>query len=314
MAKKKKRWPRNEALYNQVQESEFLQFFEFVRYLTNYVCKGKKMKQIIQCLVIWRKFPNLSVRRARGLLLLFRRFGIIYVDIPCFKTLANYNENNSLEIILDKLLEESSKPLSVIEHDFATDMTGIRTTLFNSWFSLRARKRIRRRDHLRDHITTGIKSMIVPAVDIRMREGEDNIIMRDHVNNVADNFTINDWLGDAKYWSKENCKKVSEKRGSPYFKCKTGKTSWNGKQDGHPSWRSMNKESEEHPRRYKKHYRMRVKVECTIHSKKAIHGDKVYSKLDSARNNEEKLRWINHNINVLNRARIEWDIIPNFMK
>lgn len=313
MAKKKKRWPRDEALYNQVQESEFLNFFDYVRYLTNYVCEGKKMKAIIQCLLIWRKFPTLSVRRARGFLLLLKKFGIISFYIPCFKTLSNYNENGSLQIVLERMMEESSKPLSVIEHDFVTDMTGIRTVLFSSWFSLRTKKRIRRRDHLRDHITAGFKSMIVPAVDVRMNEGEDNIIMRNHVDKVTKDFTINDWMGDSKYWCKKNCKKISEVGGKPYFKCKTGKTAWNGKQSGVPSWKEMNQESEEHPRRYKKHYRKRVKIECTIHSKKALHGDKIYSKLPSARENEETLRWINHNINVLNRARIEWNINPKFM-
>jgi len=44
-----------------------------------------------------------------------------------------------------------------------------------------------------------------------------------------------------------------------------------------------------------------------------LHGDKVYSKLNSARVNEETLRWINHNINVLNRAKHERNIIPEFM-
>lgn len=313
MTKKKKRWPRNESIYNEVQESEFLHFFDFARYITNYVCKGRKMRKMVQCLLIWRKFPNLSVRRARGLLLLLKKFGIINVDVPCFKTLSNYNENNSMQIILEKLEEESSKPLSVIEHDFATDMTGIRTILFSSWFSIRAKKEIERRDHVRDHITAGLKSMIVPAVDVMMNEGKDNIIMRDHVDKIVKDFKINDWLGDTKYWCKMNCKKVSENGGVPYFKCKTGKTAWNGKQDGYSSWKEMNEESEEHPRRYKKHYRKRVKVECTIHSKKSIHGDKVYSKLPSARTNEETFRWINHNINVLNRAHIEWDINPKFM-
>ena len=313
MTKKKKRWPRSEIIYNKIQESEFLNFFEFVRYLTNYVCKGRKMKSIIQCLLIWRKFPNLSVRRARGFLLLLRRFAIINADIPCFKTLSNYNERNYMQITLDKLIDESSKPLSAIEHDFATDMTGIRTTLFTSWFSIRAKKRTRRRDHVRDHITAGLKSMIVPAVDIRMKEGKDNVIMQEHVDKTSENFTLDDWLGDTKYWCKKSCSKVAAAGGKPYFKCKTGKTAWNGKQDGHPAWKEMNEESEKHPRRYKKHYRYRVKIESTIHSKKAIHGDKVYSKLPSARSNEEILRWINHNINVLKRAHIEWNINPKFM-
>jgi hypothetical protein len=308
--KKKKRWPRNEVLYNEIQESEFLNFFEFVRFLTNKVCKNKKMKSIISCLLIWRKFPSLSVRRAKGLLLLFKKFGIINVHIPCFKTLSNYNEDNSLQLILDRLIEESSKPLSIIEHDFATDMTGIRTTLFTSWFSIRAKRKIRRRDHVRDHLTAGLKSMIVPAVDIRMKEGEDSIIMREHVDKIYENFSINDWSGDTKYWSKKNCDKIDDVGGIPYFKGKEGKTAWNGKMGGSLPWKRMNEEARDHPRRFKRHYRFRVKAECTIHSKKAIHGDKVYSKLASARKNEETLRWINHNINVLNRARCEWNINP----
>ena len=49
-------------------------------------------------------------------------------------------------------------------------------------------------------------------------------------------------------------------------------------------------------------------------SKKMLHGDKVYSKLDSARINEETLRWVNHNLNVLNRAKHEWNITPKFME
>src|SRR3989304_6278440 len=96
---KKKRYLRDESLYNKIQETEFLNFFEFVRHLTNYVCKGKKMKMMIQCLLIIHKFPDFSLRRARGFLLFLKAFKIINVKIPCFKTLSNYRENNSLQTI-----------------------------------------------------------------------------------------------------------------------------------------------------------------------------------------------------------------------
>ena len=304
---KKKRWPRDEVLYNKVQESEFLNFFEFVRYLTNYVCKERKMKSMIQCLLIWRKFPNLSVRRARGFLLLLRKFNIISVNIPCFKTLSNYNENNSLQIILDKLIEKSSKPLSIIEHDFATDSTGIRTKLFSTWFSLRCKKRIGRRDHLTAHTTIGVKSGTITALNIEIKPGKDNKIFREHVDKTSENFKINEWSGDGMYWCKKNCRKVSERGGKPYFKCKS---SWNGKQDGFPSWKEMNKDFVENKEDYDKHYHKRSNVESTNHSKKALHGNSVYSRLPSDRINEETLRWINYNINVLNRAKYEWDINP----
>ena len=114
------------------------------------------------------------------------------MDIPCFKTLSNYNENNSLQIVLEKLIEESSKPLSVIEHDFATDSTGIKTKLFSSWFSLRCKKIIRRRDHLTVHTSTGAKSGIVTALNVEVNQGKDNIIMREHVDETAENFKINE--------------------------------------------------------------------------------------------------------------------------
>ena len=184
---KKKRWLRDESLYNKVQETEFLNFFEFVRYLTNYVCEGRKMKSMITCLLIIHKFPNFSLRRARGFLLLLKRFGIINSNIPCFKTLSNYRENNSLQIILDKLIEESSKPLSVIEHDFATDATGIRTNLFSSWYSIRCQKEIKKRDHLTIHITTGVKSNTVTALNVETKSGNDNKIFREHVDKTIKN-------------------------------------------------------------------------------------------------------------------------------
>lgn len=305
--KKKKRWPRDEAIYNSIQESEFLNLFDFIRFLGFKVCRNKKMRDTISCLLIWHKFPNLSARRAKGLLMLFKKAKLINIRIPCFKTLCNYREDNSLQEVLDNLIEESSKPLIKIEQDFATDATGIKTKLFSTWYSLRCRKRIKRRDHLTVHITTGVKSNIVTAINIEPKQGKDNIILREHVDKTAKNFVINEWSGDGMYWAKDNCKKIVEKGGKPYFKCKK---SWNGKQSGVPAWKEMNLKSIDNPQEYGKSYHKRSNVESTNMSKKMLHGDKVYSKFKSARINEETLRWINHNISVLNRARHEWNIIP----
>jgi len=307
---KKKRHIRDEVLYNKIQETEFLNFFEFVKYLTNYVCKGRKMKSMINCLLIIHKFPNLSLRRARGFLLLLRKFGIINSDIPCFKTLSNYRENNCLQVILDKLIEESSKPLSAIEHDFATDATGIRTNLFSSWYSIRCQKEIKKRDHLTIHITTGVKSNIVTALNVEIKSGKDNEIFREHVNKTIKNFKADEFSGDGKYWCKENCKKVAEAGAKPYFRVHQN---WAGNSRGCMTWKLMNLEFKNNPEEYGKHYHKRSNVESTNHSKKVLHGNSVYSRLPSARINEETLRWINHNINVLNRAKHQWNIVPKFM-
>lgn len=310
---KKERWPRDEVLYNKVQESEFQHFFNFARFIAGKVCKEKKMRNMIVCLLVWHKFPSLSVRRARSLLLVFRDAKLIYVDIPCFKTLSNYRAENTLQRVLDALIEESSKPLAKIEHDFATDATGIKTKLFSSWYSLRAKKRIRKRDHLLVHASIGVKSKIVAALNVETEQGKDNVFLREHVDATAKNFAIWQWSGDGMYWCKKNCRKVAAVGGTPYFKCRTGKTAWNGKQGGHPAWKEMNTEAQEQPEWYDKQYHKRSNIEAGNHSKKALHGEKAYSKLDSARKNEETLRWINHNQTVLNRARHEWNIHAKFM-
>ena len=309
--KKKKRWPRDEALYNRIQESEFLHFFDFVKFIGFKVCKTKKMRNIIICLLIWHKFPNLSARRAKSFLLFLQKFKVINVDIPCFKTLCNYREEPLMHNILENLIEESSKPLAKIENDFATDSTGIRTKLFSTWYSLRCKKRIKKRDHLTIHITTGVKSNIVTAINVEIKRGKDNVIFREHVDKTSKNFQINEWSGDGMYWAKENCRKVVSVGGKPYFKCKK---SWNGKQGGCPPWKIMNQESKDNKEDYDKHYHKRSNVESSNQSKKMLHGDKVYSKEDSARVNEETLRWVNYNQAVLNKAYHKWNIIPKFME
>ena len=309
--KKRKRWPRNEILYNKVQENEFLNFFDFVKHLGFKVCLGEKMRNMIICLLIWHKFPNLSTRRARGLLLLFKKIKLINVKIPCFKTLCSYREESLLANVLDDLIGESSKPLAKIEHDFATDATGIKTKLFSSWYSLRCKKEIKKRDHLTIHITTGVKSNIVTALNVETKSGKDNEIFREHVDKTAKIFSVDEFSGDGKYWCKSNCQKVIEVGAKPYFKVWKN---WAGKARGCMAWKKMNLEFQNNPEKYGKHYHKRSNVESTNMSKKMIHGNKVYSRLKSSRINEETLRWINHNINVLNRAKYEWNILPKFME
>ena len=305
---KKKRWLRDESLYNKIQENEFMNFFDFVRYLNFVVCKDKKMRDYMTCLIIWHKFPNLSSRRAKGFLEFLRRFKIINAKIPCFKTLCNCRENPLISNLLDELIVESSKPLKEIEHDFATDSTGIRTTLFSTWYSLRCKKEIKKRDHLKAHISIGVKSKIVTAVNLD--KGKDNLIFREHVAITTKNFQISEWSADGIYWCKENCRTVSSVGGRPFFKVKS---SWNGKKSGCLSWKEMNLLSVENNEEYLKHYHKRSNVESANMSKKMLHGDKIYSKLPTARINEETLRWLNHNINVLNRAKYEWNINPKFL-
>ncbi len=317
---KKKRYKRDEALYNTIQENEWFFFFETLPELIHAVAgnsdlwlsKGrppKRLSDILTCLAIWQRFPNLSVRSAKGLLEFLKYKGVIEVEIPCFKTLCNYQANERIKYYLDRLIEVSSRPLNVIETCFATDMNGVRTNNFTSWFSIRTGKRIRKRDHLASHITTGVISNIVTAVDSCVKKGRDNEILREHVEKTTHNFKIEEWSGDGMYQCRKNCTAISEAGGKPYFKLKKNVRSL---AKGHPMWKWMVYEKRKHPRRYKKKYHKRSNVESTNHSKKARLGSCVKSKLDPAREQEEHIKWVDYNVLVLNRALYEWGIEPNF--
>jgi len=318
--KKKKRYIRDEALYNAVQENEWFFFFETLPELVHAVAgdcdlwlsRGrppKNLVDILTCLAIWQRFPNLSVRSAKGLLEFLKHCKIIDIEVPCFKTLSNYQANERIRYYLNRLIEISSKPLNVIETCFATDMNGVRTTNFSSWYSIRTKKKIRKRDHLASHITTGVKSNIVTAVNSCVKKGRDNEIMREHVEKTAKNFNVKEWSGDGAYQSRENCTAVVEVGARPYFKLKRGITS---RSKGHPAWKEMVYENRKHPRRYKKKYNKRSNVESTNASKKRRIGSCVKSRLDTAREQEEYIKWVDYNLLVLNRAYFEWDIEPNF--
>lgn len=317
---KKKRYKRDEALYNVVQENEWFFFFETLPELIHSVSGNsnlwlnrgrppKRLSDILTCLAIWQRFPNLSVRSAKGLLEFLKYKGIIDIEIPCFKTLCNYQANERIRYYLDRLIEASSKPLNVIETCFATDMNGVRTNNFTSWFSIRTGKRIRKRDHLASHITTGVISNIVTAVDSCVKKGRDNEILREHVEETAHNFRIEEWSGDGAYQCRENCTAIEGAGGKPYFKLQKNVRSL---AKGQPMWKWMVYEKRKHPRRYKKKYHKRSNVESTNHSKKARLGSCVKSKLDTAREQEEHIKWVDYNLLVLNRALYEWNIEPTF--
>lgn len=318
--KKKKRYLRDEALYNLIQENEWFFFFEHLPKLVHSVVgnvdfwlkvgrKPVKSTDVLTCLLIWSRFPQMSARSAKGFLDFLVCRKIIRVEVPCFKTLCNYQANGRLRYYLNQLVEKSSKPLKIIETCFATDMNGVRTNTFSSWYSLRTGKKIRKRDHLASHITTGVKSNIVTAVDVCIEKGKDNKIMRNHVDKTAANFTIEEWSGDGMYWAKANCEKVAEVGGKPYFK---PKESWSGKARGCMIWKKMNLEFKQNPEEVGKHYHKRSNVESTNASKKRRLGSWVRSKLDTAREQEEHMKWINYNLLVLNRAFYEWEIEPSF--
>lgn len=319
MQEKKKRYPRNEAVYNLIQENEAYIFLGLLPKVVYALVKNKslwcgegrpskKLYDILICLSIQR-YIGFSTRRSLGMIDLLTKAAGISVKIPCFKTLNNYRNKPELDYYLDKIIMLTSKEVSSLEHDFATDMTGERTKTFSAWYSIRTGKKIRRRDCLAAHITTGVKTNIVSAVDISVKKGRDNKIFREHVKKASRDFNVSSWSGDSVYASRENCTALRAKNIKPYFRLKKNVTA---RSKGHPAWKLMVNEYRNDQEDYDKNYHKRSNAESTNSAKKRKFNDFVRSRNAIAKENESKLGWTCYNFSVLSRAIYEFDIEPKF--
>lgn len=319
MGKKKMRYPRDEALYNLIQENEFFIFLGYLPSAVRHVAgedtlwhgEGRPPKQLydmLVCLAI-KEYFGLSLRRTMGIIRFLRYSGHIDVNIPCFKTLNNYMNNGEIKPYLDALIKITSDPLRTVEHFFATDSTGVSTCCFSSWFCIRTRKKTKRRDHIMTHLTIGTMLNGACAVDVRTKRGEDNVIFRKHVADIGKDFNVEEWSGDSTYLSRENCNAVADIRAEPWFRLKNNITA---KAKGSISWRKMVRGFREEPEIANPKYHRRSNAESTFSAKNRKFGSHVRSKYPTSQCTEETLKWVDYNFTVLARAKFECGITPSF--
>ena len=320
MGCRKKRYPRDEALYNRIQESEVPMFMACLPGAVDAVLDRETLWQgtgrppvrlhdVLVCLLIKQYFDK-SLRRTIGLLRTFKGAGLIDVEIPCFKTLGNYLNNASIQVYLDRLVELTAALFVEVETCMATDATGISTTCFSSWFSIRVCKKSRKRDHIMAHITVGTRSNVVVALDIRSGRGRDNEILRSHVESVdARDFPVEEWSGDRLYLTRDNCDAVAAIGAEPWFKLKSNTTA---RAEGSPAWRRMVLSFRDDPDGSNERYHRRSNVESAISAKKRKFASRVRNRSPTSQRLEEGLSWVGYNLSQVPRAYHEFGVRPLF--
>ena len=268
----------------------------------------RKLYDILICLAI-QDYIGFSDRRSIGIIELFTRFAKLDIDIPCYRSMSNYKNDPLIKPYLEKLIEITSKPVSVIERDFSTDASGISTNTSSTWYNIRMGKEIKRKDHITAHVTTSRILNAAVAVDIDCDKGKDNIYLREHVQRVRRNFGVGDWSGDSAYASRANCIAVSQAGGTPWFKPKKNFTPRAGRS---PSWRRMIIKFRDDPDGAGEHYHKRSNSESKFFAKKAKFGSSVRARNRTAKENEEHMKWVCYNFSVLSRAWHEFGIRPKF--
>jgi hypothetical protein len=105
--------------------------------------------------------------------------------LPCYNSIFNYLESETLTPYLKMLVEESSMPLQAIERDFAVDSSGFSTGVYKKWADAKwgnvriryGEKRpndVNRQDWVKAHVMCGVKTNVITAIEVTHAHASDH--------------------------------------------------------------------------------------------------------------------------------------------
>jgi transposase len=307
----KQNWPR----YNEAQQTEKVRF----RQLLFDLCRGLPNPEQIGSGRRWT--PMADMVFACGLKVYTtvssRRFACDLKDAHALGYLSHlmnsvsvcsFLENGLLTPALQDLIVRSSRPLSLLETNFAPDSTGFSTSRFVRWHDEKYGCARSAHAWVKAHAICGVKTNIVTAVEIGQRDAADSPFFKPLVAKTAENFTVKEVPADKAYLSHENLAVVDRLGGTAFVPYKVNS------QPGEAGtlWEKMYFYFQFRRDEFLKHYHQRSNIESTFSMVKVKFRDHVRSKTDVAMKNEVLCKFLCHNICVVHQSHIELGIEPVF--
>jgi transposase/predicted nucleic acid-binding Zn finger protein len=233
-------------------------------------------------------------------------------NLPCYNSIFNYFESETLTPYLQMLIEESSLPLASIEKDFAVDSSGLSTCRFVQWvkakyFDSEIREK---KDWIKVHLMCGVKTNVVTAVEITGHYAADSPYFKPLVERTAQGFVMNEISADKAYLSEKNLQTTVDNNAMPYIPFKS--TNVRNRKGQSSLWKNMYHYFSYNQERFMQSYHKRSNVETTFHMIKSKFGDALRSKTRTAQVNEALCKVLCHNIVVLISAMHELNLKPKF--
>jgi transposase len=232
--------------------------------------------------------------------------------LPCYNSIFNYFEDETLTPYLKMLIEESSLPLQTVESDFAVDSSGFSTCRFVQWVQAKHHdpKLLTAREWVKVHLMCGVKTNVVTAVEITDRFAGDSPQFEALVKATGQNFTMAQVSADKAYLSAANLQTVIDHDAMPFIPFKAN--SEPAKRSKNTLWRRMYAYYTYNQDHFMRSYHKRSNVETTFSMIKAKFGDSLRSKTKTAQINEALCKILAHNICCLIQSMFELNVKPDF--
>ena len=226
---------------------------------------------------------------------------------PSYPTLNRTIQNPDLTPLIIALVEESASPLTGIETDFAIDSTGFSTSRFDRWFDEKWGKEKSKRHWKKAHAAAGVKTNIVTAIAITDSKVNDTTMYRELLDITKRRFNVQEISADRAYLSEKNLRYTENMGAKPFIPFKSNTT---GK--GSAMWRRLHAQFILNEEQFNKHYHKRSNVETVFSMVKSKFGDSVRAKSETGQVNEILLKFLCHNLCVINQEVHELGITSTF--
>lgn len=236
-----------------------------------------------------------------------------YIERPIsYNSLVDSFNLAEITPILRQLIEISSLPLSAIERDFCVDSTAFSTCRFNQWHHAKYKddKLLEQKNWVKAHVISGASTHVVTAVTITDKFGQDAANFSPLVERTATNFTIRNVSADAAYAVGNSFDTIAKVGGTPYIDFKNN-ASGGGLRTSEMFKKAFHFYSL-HQDKFWEHYSKRSNVETVFSMVKGKFGDSLRAKTETALINESLVKFVAHNLCVLNASMYELGLKPKF--
>jgi len=271
--------------------------------------KAYSLRDKIFCMCI-KAFYRSSLRKGQSILKELQRLHYIN-KVPCFKTIDNFFNDETLSTILDNLILISALPLAPLEETGAVDATGFSLKAYERWSDFKyGKEEGKLRLWRKAHAMAGCKTNIIIGVEVTGGHVNDVTMFEKVVSKRVQYFTnMRDIVADKAYTCRPVFNVASKLGLTPIMKFKSNHTS---KSRGCMLWFQMMYYWWNHAEEALERYHKRSNVETSFHMLKQRLGRRLYTKNMTANINEIKIMCLCHNLCILIQETFESDINVDF--
>jgi transposase len=232
--------------------------------------------------------------------------------MPCYNSLLNYVDSETVTPYLRELVVESSKVMAGVETVFAVDSTGLSIRSLGPWMGTRFKKHHlgERRAWLKVHVMCGVLTKIITAVEISHGSAGDSPFFKLLYKTTAEHFQIREVSADKAYSSLENMRLVAKGRGILFCPFKQNANPEHRTKD--PLWKFLYHLFSMNSGWFYERYHKRSNVESVFSMIKRKYGEYLWSRTRTAQVNEALCKVLCHNLCVINDCIFEMDLEPEF--